>query len=153
MSRRGAAELALAANTIVWGSTFVLVKDALGSISPVLFLALRFSLAVAVLLSIYHGIFHRPGVGRELRAGAMAGVFLFLGYLLQTQGLRLTSAPKSAFLTGLTSVMVPLLGSVVYRIKPQVSELLGVLTATIGLGLMTLAPGANPLGPSIAAIC
>jgi drug/metabolite transporter (DMT)-like permease len=81
-----------------------------------------------------------------LRAGALAGAFLFLGYLFQTQGLRFTSAPKSAFITGLTSVLVPLLGSLVYRNKPQVSELLGVLTATVGLALMTLPPGKNPIG-------
>ena len=143
MSRRGAAELALAGNTVVWGSTFILVKDVLGSVSPVLFLALRFSLATVALLLLYRGVWRRPGAARELRAGALAGVFLFLGYLFQTQGLRYTTAPKSAFLTGLTSVMAPLLGSLVYRIKPQVSELLGVFAATIGLALMTLAPGAG----------
>jgi drug/metabolite transporter (DMT)-like permease len=146
VNRRGAAELALAGNTLVWGSTFVLVKDALGAISPVLFLAVRFSLAAAVLALIYRNIRTRPGVGSELRAGALAGVFLFLGYLFQTQGLRFTTAPKSAFITGLTSVLVPLLGSLVYRNKPQVSELLGVLIATIGLALMTLPAGSNPIG-------
>jgi drug/metabolite transporter (DMT)-like permease len=78
------------------------------------------------------------------------GIFLFLGYLLQTLGLRFTSAPKSAFITGLTSVMVPLLGSLVYRIKPRISEWCGILTATAGLGLMTLPdavlPGATAVG-------
>ncbi len=64
--------------------------------------------------------------------------FLFGGYALQTQGLRFTSAPKSAFITGLASVMVPLLGALVYKIRPQVSEVVGVLVATAGLSLMTL---------------
>jgi drug/metabolite transporter (DMT)-like permease len=75
----------------------------------------------------------------------LVGSFLFLGYLFQTLGLRLTSAPKSAFITGLTSVMVPLLGSFVYRIRPRISEWFGILTATAGLGLMTL-PGVGPAG-------
>jgi drug/metabolite transporter (DMT)-like permease len=52
--------------------------------------------------------------------------------------LRYTSAPKSAFITGLASVLVPLLGSLVYRSRPRASEVLGVIAATAGLGLMTL---------------
>ena len=73
-----------------------------------------------------------------LAAGAMIGIFLFAGYLLQTVGLQTTTPPKSAFLTGLATVMVPLLGALVYSIKPQISEVAGVLAATLGMGLMTL---------------
>jgi len=135
---RRRAEAALVGNTVVWGATFVTVKAALADVSPILFLALRFSLATGALLAFWQV----SGKGRmergEIRAGILIGFFLFVGYLLQTLGLRLTSAPKSAFLTGLASVMVPLLAMFVYRNRPQVSELLGILTATAGLGLMTL---------------
>ena len=68
----------------------------------------------------------------------MVGVFLFLGYLLQTLGLQSTTAPKSAFITGLATVMVPLLAALVYRIRPRINEVAGVLAATLGMGLMTL---------------
>src|SRR5262249_25683327 len=115
------ADAALLFNTVVWGSTFVLVKAALSDISPILFLALRFSIAAAALLILF-----RPGRRQWSRAaagaGSLAGAFLFSGYALQTVGLRFTSAPKSAFLTGLTSVMVPLLGALVYKTRPRVSE-------------------------------
>jgi drug/metabolite transporter (DMT)-like permease len=73
-----------------------------------------------------------------LAAGCMIGVFLFAGYLLQTVGLKTTTPPKSAFLTGLATVMVPLLAALVYNIKPRISEVAGVLAATVGMGLMTL---------------
>lgn len=139
------AEAALVWNTVIWGATFVLVKTALEDISPILFLALRFSLATVVLLAFF---------GRRLTwdwraagAGALAGTFLFSGYLLQTLGLRLTSAPKSAFITGLASVMVPLLAALVYRNRPQVSEVLGLAVATAGMGLMTLWGGAGAMNP------
>jgi drug/metabolite transporter (DMT)-like permease len=145
VSRRSAAELALVFNTLIWGATFMLVKSALGNISPLLFLALRFSLATAALAWLFRRPLASPGAWKGAGAGVLVGSFLFLGYLLQTLGLRLTAAPKSAFITGLTSVMVPLLGSFVYRNRPQVSEWLGILTATAGLGLMTL-PGAGLLG-------
>ena len=137
MNRRHA-ELALAANTVIWGATFVLVKAALRDVSPMLFLALRFTLAAAALAVLFR---RRLAAGFDWRAalaGALVGTFLFAGFLLQTLGLRLTTPPKSAFLTGLTSVLVPFVAALVYRNRPQVSELLGVLVATAGLGLMTL---------------
>ena len=140
------ADAALAVNTVIWGATFVLVKAALGHVSPVLFLALRFSLATAALLILFRGVGQGPIVWKSAAAGAFAGVFLFAGYVLQTQGLRLTTAPKSAFLTGLTSVMIPLLASLVYKTRPKVSELVGVLVATVGLGLMTLEGAIGVIG-------
>jgi drug/metabolite transporter (DMT)-like permease len=150
VSRRSTAELALVFNTLVWGSTFILVKSALGGISALLFLALRFSLAGAVLALRFRKPLSVPQARKGWQAGVLVGAFLFLGYLFQTVGLRFTSAPKSAFITGLTSVMVPLLGSLVYRIKPRISEWFGILIATVGLGLMTLPdtalPGATAAG-------
>ena len=144
MSRRATAEVALVFNTLVWGATFILVKSALGGISALLFLALRFSLAGAVLALLFRKPLSAPQARKGWQAGVLVGTFLFLGYLFQTMGLRFTSAPKSAFITGLTSVMVPLLGSLVYRIKPRISEWFGILTATVGLGLMTLPDAALP---------
>jgi len=149
VNRRRAAEAALIFNTLIWGATFVLVKTALLDISPILFIALRFSLATAALLVFFRGSAIPSGEpGRTWRsagAGALAGTFLFLGYLLQTLGLRLTSAPRSAFLTGLTSAAVPLLAALVYRVRPQISEVVGVLIATAGLAIMTLPAVLGPM--------
>ena len=137
---RGRAEAALVVNTVIWGTTFVLVKAALRDISPLLFLAARFSLATVALLILFRGAWPspRPLSWRSLAGGGLTGVFLYSGFLLQTLGLRLTTAPKSAFITGLTSVMVPLLAALVYKNRPQASELAGVFVATVGMGLMTL---------------
>lgn len=137
---RGRAEAALVVNTVIWGTTFVLVKAALRDISPLLFLAARFSLATVALLILFRGAWPSPHPlsWRSLAGGGLTGVFLYSGFLLQTFGLRLTTAPKSAFITGLTSVMVPLLAALVYKIRPQASELAGVFVATVGMGLMTL---------------
>lgn len=147
MSRQRVAEAALVLNTVVWGSTFVLVKAALASVSPVLFLALRFALATAALLLVFRGARPKPGgASKALAAGALTGTFLFFGYLFQTLGLRLTTAPKSAFITGLSTVMVPLLAALVYRIRPGVSEVAGVIVATAGLALMTLESAIGPVG-------
>jgi drug/metabolite transporter (DMT)-like permease len=135
---RRKAELALGANAVIWGTTFVLVKAALSDISPALFLAVRFSVATAALLVLYREIWKGPVPWKSLAAGGFTGALLYSGFLLQTVGLRLTTASKSAFITGLSTVMVPLLAALVYKNKPQVSEVVGVLVATVGMGLMTL---------------
>jgi drug/metabolite transporter (DMT)-like permease len=146
VNRRRVAEAALIFNTLIWGATFVLVKAALRDVSPVLFIALRFTLATLALLAVFRRRAMPWRSWKTARAGALAGTFLFSGYLFQTIGLRLTTAPRSAFLTGLTSVAVPLLAAAVYRVTPQVSEVIGVLVATAGLALMTLRGAVGSMG-------
>lgn len=131
---RTRAELALVFDTIIWGATFVVVKQALNDVSPLLFLTLRFTLAAVAMILIF---------GRHLRIenmvpGVVSGLFLFTGFAFQTFGLRLTTAPKSGFITGFSIALVPLLVACVYKKRPGVSEMAGVLLATAGLGLMTL---------------
>jgi drug/metabolite transporter (DMT)-like permease len=130
------AELALVAVCLIWGSTFVLVKNALEDVSPALFLAVRFSIA-AVLLLVLYWVRTKPTT-HAWKGGIVTGLFLFLGYLLQTMGLRFTTPAKSGFLTGLYIVLVPLLAAILYRRVPSLSEWIGVLLATAGMGLMTL---------------
>jgi drug/metabolite transporter (DMT)-like permease len=150
---RRKAELALVANAVIWGTTFVLVKAALGYISTALYLAVRFSLATAALLVIYRDIWKRPVPWKSLAAGGFTGALLYSGFLLQTVGLQLTTPSKSAFITGLSTVMVPLLAALVYKNRPQVSEVVGVLVATVGMGLMTLEGGAGSgLGSKVGSI-
>jgi drug/metabolite transporter (DMT)-like permease len=136
---RRRAEVALVGITFVWGATFVVVKGALQDSSTLLFLALRFTLATVALAAAF-----RPLPGRFdktkpiLAGGVLAGVFLFSGYLLQTIGLRYTTPSKSAFITGLCVVMVPVFSALVARQLPGASVGLGVATATIGMALLTL---------------
>jgi drug/metabolite transporter (DMT)-like permease len=146
MKRRIAAELALAGNAVIWGATFVVVKNALGGVSAVLFLALRFSLATIVLAILFRKPLLAGAVWKGASRAPIVGVFLFVGYLFQTQGLRFTSPAKSAFLTGLTSVLAPILASFVYGSKPRISEVFGLVTAIAGLALLTGLGIRQPLG-------
>jgi drug/metabolite transporter (DMT)-like permease len=134
--RRLRADLALVANTLVWGSTFVVVKQTIAGVSPLLFLALRFTIATMALALLFPRALRVERAG--VRAGMIAGCFLFAGYAFQTFGLRLTSPAKSAFITGLSVPLVPLVAALAYRIKPRPFEIGGVCCATAGLGLLTL---------------
>jgi drug/metabolite transporter (DMT)-like permease len=135
------AEGVLAMVALVWGATFVVVKQALAHISTVYFLSIRFWLATLCMLVLFARPFHRSGAARVvagLRGGATAGVFLWLGYTLQTYGLKYTTAGKSGFLTGLYIALVPLLAAARYRRWPQSSELIGIGLAVVGMAVMTL---------------
>jgi len=135
---RRKADAALAFNALVWGTTFVLNKEALHYISPLLLLAARFTLAGLALVVLYQRAVRVQIVAGIAWGGCLAGLFLFGGFAFQTIGLKYTSPTKSAFITGLCTVMVPLLAALVYRSRPRVSELVGVSVATIGMGLLTL---------------
>ncbi|CAI4031096.1 Permease of the drug/metabolite transporter (DMT) superfamily protein [Nitrospira tepida] len=102
-------QLALLATTLVWGATFPATKAALAQLPPLSFLFLRFLLgallAVAAALALGYRLERNASV---LRMGAIATIWLSLGYLCQTVGLRYTTASNSAFITVLYVVFVPI---------------------------------------------
>jgi drug/metabolite transporter (DMT)-like permease len=126
---------------IIWGSTFVVVKRALADISTLYFLFLRFALASGCMALLFTPAFRkmeRHEIQRGLRGGAIAGLFLWLGYILQTVGLKYTSAGNSGFLTGLYIVLVPVIGAAIFRRRPGGWEIAGILVATAGMVVMTV---------------
>ncbi len=141
MSRSLKAHILLLVVTFVWGTTFVLVKDALADSTPMLMNAVRFVLSALLLAAIFHRELPRITRG-ALWAGFQMGTLLWLGYEFQTTGLKLTSAAKSAFITGLSVVLVPLLLGLFWRRHINRWTLGGVAAAFIGLYLMTVPPGA-----------
>jgi drug/metabolite transporter (DMT)-like permease len=129
-------ELAMVAVTAVWGSTFVLVRDAVAQVPPFAFIAYRF-LAAALLLAAIRPRLAAVGAP-ELAAGAVAGLALFAGYGFQTVGLQYTTASNAGFITGLSVVLTPLLAGLLLRQSPGRWPVAGALLATVGLGLLSL---------------
>ena len=137
MSRSVKAHVLLILVTLVWGSTFVLIKSALRDASPLLFNAIRMLLASVALGAVYRTKLR--GMTREvLRSGVLVGIFLWIGYEFQTTGLRLTTASKSAFLTGVSVVLVPVLLAVFWRKRVNRWTWFGVLVAFAGLYFLTV---------------
>ena len=143
-------ELAMVAVTAVWGSTFVLVRDAVVQVPPFTFLAYRF-LAAALLLAAVRprlalggpGADRGPGLdggGRlgPLAAGVVIGLALFAGYGFQTVGLQYTTASNAGFITGLSVVLTPLLGALLLRQAPGRWPVTGACVAAVGLALLSL---------------
>ncbi len=119
---------------VCFGATFLVVQDAVGRVEPVPFLAVRFLVGALALWPLAR---RRPASAGELRDGALAGVALLIGYLLQTFGLRYTGSATSAFITYLLVVFVPLLALVVLRRRPHPVTLAGIAVAVVGLVLLT----------------
>jgi drug/metabolite transporter (DMT)-like permease len=141
------AHLLLLAVVIVWGATFSLVKSALAEVSPLVFNLVRMVLAFLALL-LLHGGSLRGLTRRDLTLSAAAGLCLALGYQFQTSGLNHTTAPKSAFLTGLVVVIVPLLSAIPgvatdSATRPTFDTYFGALLAFGGVILLSKPQGSG----------
>jgi drug/metabolite transporter (DMT)-like permease len=136
--------IALIAVTAVWGVTFVQVKDAV-AIYPLLpFLALRFAIAS---LTLAPGAGRVRSLGRSgLRAAALAGGLLAVGYVLQTLGLQRTSVSSAGFVTGMYVVLTPLLALVLFRLRVGAAAWVGVALATAGLAMLAGVHGGSAGG-------
>lgn len=128
------ADGALALITVFWGVTFVVVKDALGYGDPFSFLALRFLVGAVVLSALAGRQVLSP---KNLRNGMLLGSFLFVGFAFQTVGLTSTTPSRSAFITGMSVVLVPVLSLVLFKRVPKPTSLMGVVLAAVGLYFLT----------------
>jgi len=137
LSTRTKAEAFLVVVTAIWGCTFVVVKGALADASPLPFLAVRFMLAGLLLLAIL-------GRGqvewRTIFPGSILGLFLFAGYLFQTWGLIYTTPSKSAFLTGFSVILVPLL-LMLFGVRVGSVTLVGGVLGLFGIYLLVAPSG------------
>ena len=142
MSRSLKAHILLVLITLIWGSNFVVIKNALADISPLFFNAVRMSLAAVVLATIFYREIPRLTRG-AVRSGCLVGMFLFIGNELQTTGLKYTTPSKSAFLTGVSVVLVPVLLAVFWKRGINRLTSIGVVLAFAGLYLLTVPAAAG----------
>jgi drug/metabolite transporter (DMT)-like permease len=128
--------LALIAVTIVWGVTFVQVKDAVDVYPLFGFLAIRYAIATGVLGIV--GARRVRTLGRSgFVAGAVLGALLGLGIGLQTAGLERTTVSSTGFITGLYVVLTPIFGLALFRTRVGREVWLGVALAVAGLAMLS----------------
>jgi drug/metabolite transporter (DMT)-like permease len=141
-TRRLRADAVLVAATVVWGSSFIVVKNVVQQSPPLAFLFWRFLLATALVLLLVAGRRATPGL---LKDGAAVGLLLAAGMALQVVGQIETTASKAAFLTGLSVVLTPFAAYVRTRRLPSLENGLGIMLASIGFFLLTFPHGGGPL--------
>ena len=136
-------EIALLFNTLIWGGTFALIKNAFSDISPLLFLGLRFTIAALIFLPFVYTSLKKTNK-QTLIAGSILGFFYFTGFTAQSLGLNLTTATKSGFITGTFVIFIPILQLIIEKRKPKWFNLLSVFLVLIGLILLS-SKGENAL--------
>ncbi len=139
------ADLLLLLVSVIWGTTFALLRESLRVIHPVELMAIRFSIAGIVLGAIYWRRLW-PVKRLWLKDGAWLGVWLSAGYLTQVMGLATITAARSAFITSTYIIFTPFLAIPMGAGAPGVGDLLGVALAFGGISLFNADAG-FALGP------
>lgn len=151
------ADLSLLFVALVWGTTFVLVQNAISFLEPLSFNAVRFTIA-AILLGLWIIIYEKKQLQKLdkklILSGMILGFLLFIGYAFQTLGLLYTTSSKAGFITGLSVVLVPVLMIGILKQRPSINSIAGVAAATIGLYLLTMSDVSSlNIGDAFVLVC
>ncbi len=138
--RRIEAAVLLLGVTAVWGWTFTIVREAIAIYGVVPFLALRFLIAALAVGLVWGRRLDR----RSLVTGSLIGLVLAGGYLLQTWGLRFTTASNAGLITGLFVVLAPVADRVLYTTRQRPAVWAAVVLSLAGMGLLS-GSGPEPL--------
>ena len=128
---------ALIAMTFIWGTSFVILKNTLESISTLYILAVRFT-GAALIMAVFGAREWRKADRKYLIGGALMGACMFVAYVFQTYGLVYTTPGKNAFLTTTYCVIVPFLYWLIRGRKPDGWNIAAAVLCVIGVGLISL---------------
>lgn len=139
----GAYKVALLLTTMIWGGSFVVLKDTLSALPPSWLLAIRFLLAGLITTLVFWRSLCDNLDGSHLLAGAIIGVTGGAAYLVQNIGLVSTTPAKNAFLTATYCAMVPFVYWAIGRGRPHWNNLAAALLCVCGTFLVTLGGAAG----------
>ena len=131
-------KLMLVAAALLWGGSFVVIKDTLNDISPAWLLGIRFVLSGLVMTLLFFPRLRKSLDVGSFRAAVALGVTGGLGYLVQNLGLVDTTPGHNAFLTATYCVMVPFLHWAVARVRPTLANVVAAVVAVAGIGALSL---------------
>ncbi len=136
MTARKKAELYLFCTTFIWGSTFVLGKIGFVDFSPFAFITVRYILGTGLFALLFSARL-RDIPRSTWKRGAILGILVGIGLLVQNLGLFTTSASNAGFITGMMVIFTPLAQIIFLKKKPKLGNLLGIIVVTLGLYLLT----------------
>lgn len=151
--KRNMNSLALLLAALIWGSSFVVVKDVVDIFPPNLLMAIRFLVAGVILLFFTYNRL-MPLDKKTVLGGALMGVLYFFAYMLQTIGITDTTPGKNAFLTAVYCVMVPFIFWMVDKKRPDGYSIGAAVICIIGIGLISLDGGLSMrMGDALSLAC
>ena len=130
------AELMLLFCAFNWGLSFPLVKISLPYFSPNAFVFFRFIITVSLFCIIFRKEIRNIKF-KELKYGLILGIFLYLGFITQTIGLKFTTASNSAFITGMNLIFLPFVQIFFVKKKPDLFNYIGIVIVIFGMFFLT----------------
>ncbi len=137
---------AIVVATIIWGYSFVAMKDVVSVIPPAWLLGVRFLSAGVLLSAILWKRVKAAFSGKMVLAGVVLGLADFLAFWSQTVGLEHTTPGINAFLTATYCVIVPFLWWIVARRRPTVFNVGAAVLALVGIWLVSVQSGGLTMG-------
>ena len=125
---------------LVWGTSFTVIKQTLHYTSPLMLLGVRFGVATLVIAGSLRGLTRKEAAG-----GLVLGGLFWAGFVFQTIGLQYTTPSRSAFLTILSTPLVPVLQFLIHRSSPRGPTLVAIGLAVAGTWLLTSPGGGGGL--------
>lgn len=138
-------KLLIVVATIIWGFSFVVMKDVVEVLPPAWLLGIRFLMAGAILLAVLWKHVRRMFTRDALAAGVVLGALDFAAFWSQTVGLQHTTPGINAFLTATYCVIVPFLWWIIARKRPTVFNIGAAVLAVIGIWLVSVTSSDNSL--------
>ena len=133
-------QLLLLGATLVWGTSFFILKDTISEYPSMYIIGLRFLASALIIGLIFIKRILKLNKGTFFR-GVMVGLCLAGAYLTQTYGLEKTSPSTNAFLTSLYCVICPFLFWLFYKMKPKSYNVISMGLCAIGLSLVAFSGG------------
>ncbi|NUP89267.1 MAG: DMT family transporter [Candidatus Sumerlaeia bacterium] len=130
------AELALLGVTVLWGTSFTVIRLALEGVSVWQLLALRFTVAAVIVAAWRPQSLRLHGHLRAWLLALWLGAWLAVGYVTQSIGLVTTTAPRSAFITSMAVIFVPPIQILVTRRIPSRGTMIGIALSVVGLAFL-----------------
>jgi drug/metabolite transporter (DMT)-like permease len=129
--------LALLTAAVIWGSSFIIMKDTLNDVPVFQLLAIRFTLGGILLALLFRGRLMKSARS-IIGHGAICGVLLLAAYASQTYGLKTTTPGTNAFLTAVYCVIVPFMAWGFYRKRPTAYNWIAAVMCIAGIGMISL---------------
>jgi len=140
--REYTADASLMLISLIWGSTFIVIKKSIDSFDPISFVSVRFIIASAVMLIISANRLNKIDKAL-LKDGTILGLALFAIYFFQTLALKFSPATEVGFLTGLYVLFVPVLSTIFLKKSPHLFSWIGVIFSSAGMVMITMADSVN----------
>ena len=143
------AQIGLLVTALIWGATFIIVKDAIHLVTfpPFIFASVRFTLAALCVILLFDFKYLKE----DFLGPCLCGIILFIGYGFQNYGLEATTPTNSAFITSISVLMVPI---ILYLLKlEQVSLRIWISVILAFIGIQMISPEGFNIGDKLTFGC